>query len=103
MPVAAGQTVYTTTTFRFTIPDVELDGVAVTTADTFTYTGTDANGAALSPTVSGNMTYDATTTSDWYAVITAPTAAQRMHLHAAVTKSASVGYFHDVVDVASRA
>lgn len=104
--MTASETIYTAESFRWTIPAVQQNGLAVTNAanipDSFTYEGRSLDNAALSPTISGNMTYLAGSTSSWYADIIAPTAAGGIHLHATVTKTTSVGFFHDFIEVASR-
>ena len=106
------EAIFTEETFYFRIPNVKLNDSAVTDAanipDSFTYEGLDEHGAALSPTISGSMTYNATalingvTTPCWEAIITAPTASRKCHLHGVVTKGTNVGFFHDIVNISSR-
>lgn len=108
----ASEPIYTSESFYFRIPNVKLNDSAVTDAanipDSFTYSMVDDNGAALGSPITGSMTYSATalvngiTTPSWQAVIVAPSAAARYHLHAIVTKGTNVGFFHDTLQISSR-
>jgi hypothetical protein len=83
--------------------DVELDQVAVTTADSTAWTLTDSLGTTIS---SGTMTYVDPLPVDgfediggWYANVTWPSAAQRVHIHVTITKSSVAMKWHQQVSV----
>jgi len=94
---------YTSETMRWRLSDVTLNDAAVNNTtnapDTFTYDVRDNHGASLANT--GNFAYD-TTAEAWDAVITLPATAGRYHLHAAITKGSSAGFFHESIVVQAR-
>ena len=76
------------------------DGAIMSTVDSTSYTITDEGGTQIS---TGTLSYTATLpyfdedTPGWYANVTAPSTAGKIHGHATITKSAVPGKWHAVM------
>ena len=99
MPFEINDPLYGGETFWFRIPDVRLNGIQVTAdattrPETFVWTMTDDMGEAVVGQA-GDMSYSTSVPGQWEAVLVAPNAPARYHVHAEAKKGPSIGKWHD--------